>query len=136
MFAKVYRQLLDAFFNVPSSLISAIVESNNIRKDFIAKLVISKKPKSIGIYKLSMKKDSDNYRESAVLDIIKKLDDIKVKMYIYEPQLKMSHYEGIEVLQDFQDFISKSELVIANRLSSELEKVHSNVLTRDLFMEN
>ena len=133
---KDTRQLLDAFFNVPSSLISAIVESNNIRKDFIAKLVISKKPKSIGIYKLSMKKDSDNYRESAVLDIIKKLDDIKVKMYIYEPQLKMSHYEGIEVLQDFQDFISKSELVIANRLSSELEKVHSNVLTRDLFMEN
>ena len=74
---KDTRQLLDAFFNVPSSLISAIVESNNIRKDFIAKLVISKKPKSIGIYKLSMKKDSDNYRESAVLDIIKKLDKRK-----------------------------------------------------------
>ena len=83
-----------------------------------------------------MKKDSDNYRESAVLDVIRNLNDIKVKMYIYEPQLKMSHFEGIEVLQDFQDFISKSELVIANRLSSELEKVHRNVLTRDLFMEN
>lgn len=133
---KDTRQLLDAFSNVPNSLINAIVDSNKIRKDFIAKLVKSKKPKSIGIYKLSMKKDSDNYRESAVLDVIKNLNDIKVKMYIYEPQLKTSHFEGIEVLQDFQDFISKSELVIANRLSSELEKVHCNVLTRDLFMEN
>tara|TARA_B100001093_G_scaffold513078_1_gene584260 strand:+ start:30 stop:1199 length:1170 start_codon:yes stop_codon:yes gene_type:complete len=132
---KDTKQLLNNFNDIPNNLISAIIDSNETRKNFIAKVIIDSKPKSVGVYKLSMKSNSDNFRESAVFDIIKKLQANGIKIYVYEPELNES-LDGITKISNFEDFITASDKIIANRISADLIRVKDKVFTRDLFGEN
>lgn len=135
---KDTKQILADYLGnrVPHILIRAIVESNTIRKKHIADMIISKGPKLVGIYRLSMKKDSDNFRHSSILDIIDYLKEKGVNMMIYEPIINENNFKGIKVEKDFEKFISESDLIVANRLYEELKVVKEKVYTRDLFMRD
>ena len=132
---KDTKQLLSNFNEIPSNIIKAIIDSNETRKKFIADIIINKYPKSVGIYRLTMKSNSDNFRESAVFDIVKILEEKKIQTYLYEPELESSIGEMI-LISDLQEFISKSDIIIANRMSPELKFVENKIYTRDLFGEN
>ena len=132
---KDTKQLLSNFDNIPNSIIKAIIDSNETRKEFIANTIINKQPKSIGVFRLTMKSGSDNFRESAVLDVIKKLQKNKIDIYLYEPELD-DQIENMILVNNLKEFIEKSDLIIANRMSTELLSVKEKVYTRDLFGEN
>ena len=110
----------------------AIVDSNETRKDFLVEELINTKAKIIGIYRLIMKSNSDNYRESAILGIIERLKEKNVDIIIYEPQISQDKLEGLPIIKDLNDFISKSEIIIANRYHPELEKAKEKIYTRDI----
>ena len=133
---KDTKQLLDNFGNIPNNIIKSVVEANKTRKDFIVNSVLNKLPKTVGVYRLIMKEGSDNFRESAVLDIIEKLKIKNVKIYVYEPFIDTDFFDDIEVISDIKSFIDKSDLIIANRLSSELKSVENKVYSRDIYREN
>ena len=133
---KDTKQLLANYENIPNTLIKAIVESNKTRKDYIAKSVLKFKPKTVGIYRLVMKGNSDNFRYSAIQDIIKILKNKGIKIIIFEPNIKDSHYKNIKVIKDFKQFSNQSDLIISNRKSSQLNKSNKNIYTRDIFKSN
>ena len=131
---KDTKQLAANYENVPERLISAIVESNKIRKEFIAKYILDKQLKNIGIYRLVMKEGSDNFRESAVQDIIKNIKkNINMSIKIYEPLFKGKNFEGCNVEKDLETFKSTSDIIIANRLSEEINDVMFKTFSRDIF---
>lgn len=130
---KDTKQLLANFNQVPQTLIQAIVQSNATRKDFIANSIINLKPRIVGIYKLSMKKDSDNFRASAIQGIMRRIKDKGIEIVIYEPDLKENEFENLKVLDSLKSFKDISDLIISNRLSSDLDDVADKVFTRDLF---
>ena len=130
---KDTKQLLANFDQVPQTLMQAIVSSNSKRKDFIADSIINLKPRIVGIYKLSMKKDSDNFRASAIKGIIRRIKDKGIEIVIYEPDLKENEFENLKVLDSLKSFKDISDIIISNRLSSELDDVADKVFTRDLF---
>ncbi len=132
---KDTKQLLSNFNKIPNNIVKAIIDSNQTRKKFIADTIINKSPKSVGVYRLTMKSDSDNFRESAVFDVIKMLDKNKIQINIYEPELDAG-FENMTLISDLEEFISKSDIIIANRMSKDLELVKNKVFTRDLFWEN
>ena len=132
---KDTKQLLSSFNKVPSSLIKAIIKSNDKRKEFVTKKILEKRPNSVGVYRLSMKKDSDNFRESAISDVINQLRKKKVKIYLYEPLIK-THPKNIELLNNFDDFVEQSDIIIANRKTKELESISDKIYTRDIFGKN
>lgn len=133
---KDSKQLLDNFNTIPNNIIKATVESNITRKDFVINSIMNKSPETVGIYRLIMKKGSDNFRESAVLDILKKLKKKKIKVILYEPFINESYFNNVEVITNLSSFISRSDLIIANRLSNDLNHVLSKVYSRDIFQEN
>ncbi len=133
---KDTKQLLSNFDGVPQSIIKSIVDSNKIRKDFIADHIISGGYKSIGFYRLIMKSGSDNFRSSAIQGIIERIRNSKTKMYIYEPLLDKKEFENITVIKNLEEFKSKSELIIANRISEDLKDVSEKVFSRDIFWNN
>ena len=133
---KDTKQLLANFDQVPQTLMQAIVSSNSKRKDFIADSIINLKPRIVGIYKLSMKKDSDNFRASAIKGIMRRIKDKGIEIVIYEPDLKENEFENIKVLESLKSFKDISDIIISNRLSSELDDVADKVFTRDLFGVN
>ncbi len=133
---KDTKQLLDNFSKIPNNIIKATVEANNTRKEFIVNSILKRSPKTVGIYRLTMKKGSDNFRESAVLDIVSKLEIKKINMVIYEPFINNNTFNGIPVINEIGSFIKKSDLIIANRFSNELDHVAGKVYSRDLFQEN
>ena len=130
---KDTKQLLANFDQVPQTLMQAIVSSNATRKDFIADSIINLKPRIVGIYKLSMKKDSDNFRASAIKGIMRRIKDKGIEIVIYEPDLKENEFENLKVLDSLKSFKDISDIIISNRLSSELDDVADKVFTRDLF---
>jgi UDPglucose 6-dehydrogenase len=130
---KDTKQLLANYEQVPQRLIKAIVSSNATRKDFIASEILQKKPKTVGFYRLIMKEGSDNFRSSAILGIMKRVKAKDVEVLIYEPDLKRLDFFGSEVIKDLQQFKSKSEIIVANRTSIELNDCSSKVFTRDIF---
>jgi len=130
---KDTKQLLANYENVPNSLMTAIVEANRTRKDHIANMVMKRNPKTVGVYRLTMKKDSDNFRESAILDIMMKLKKYGMKIIIYEPELKEDTFYNLEVVKDINEFKQRSELIITNRMHEELKDVKNKVYTRDLY---
>tara|TARA_A100001015_G_scaffold284059_1_gene350036 strand:- start:4582 stop:5103 length:522 start_codon:yes stop_codon:yes gene_type:complete len=132
---KDTKQLLSNFNKIPNNIIKAIIDSNETRKKFIADTIISAAPKSVGVYRLTMKSNSDNFRESAVFDVIKKLKENKIQIYLYEPELNAS-IDKMILIKDLQEFILNSDIIIANRMSPDLECVEHKVFTRDLFGEN
>ncbi len=133
---KDTQQLVENFSNIPNSIIKAVVESNAKRKEFIAKMIIAKHPKVVGIYRLIMKTNSDNFRESAVFDVIQILKNNNINVIIFEPFIKENKIYNLNVIKQLDEFISRSDIIVTNRMSSELENVKSKVYTRDLFQEN
>lgn len=131
---KDTQQLLANYSDVPQNLINAIVQANATRKDLIAFDILQKKPGTVGIYRLSMKKESDNFRESCVIDVMAHLRSHGVKLVVYEPKLRdVEVFNGAEVVVDLHQFKTRSDLIVANRLDAELKEVMSKVYTRDIF---
>ena len=133
---KDTKQLLANYQNIPNSLISAIVDANITRKDFIAKSILEKKRKVIGIYRLIMKNGSDNLRSSSVQGIMKRLKAKGIKVVIYEPVISEDLFFNSKVIKNLDEFKKVSELIVANRVTEELEDVMNKVYTRDLFKSN
>ncbi|MFB8623564.1 UDP-glucose 6-dehydrogenase [Enterococcus casseliflavus] len=133
---KDTKQLRANYENIPSNLINAIVESNSTRKDFIAERIIEKKAQNVGVYRLTMKTNSDNFRYSSIQGIMKRLKKSGINLFIYEPSLKAKSFEGYSVLSDLELFKRESDLIITNRFDNDLMDVKDKVYTRDLFNEN
>ncbi len=130
---KDTKQLLANYWNVPQSLIEAIVKSNDIRKRFIAGDILQKNPDVVGIYRLTMKSDSDNFRASAIQDVIRYLKTEGKDVVIYEPALNDAEFNGCPVNNDIDIFKEMSSVIVANRITPDLEDVRDKVYTRDLF---
>lgn len=133
---KDTKQLKANYKDVPENLITAIVNSNATRKQHIVKEILSKEPKIIGIYKLSMKKDSDNFRTSAIFDIIDMLIEKNKNIIIYEPQYKNENYKNCKIVRDIKSFKENSSIIIANRIEDELADVMDKVYTRDIYFRD
>jgi len=118
---------------VPNNIVSAIVEANRTRKDFIADSIIQRQPKRVGIYRLVMKAGSDNYRASAVQGVMKRLKAKGIEVMVYEPVLKESHFFNSPVTHDLNELKQRCDIIVANRLVDELVDVVDKVYTRDLF---
>jgi UDPglucose 6-dehydrogenase len=130
---KDTQQLLSNFDVVPQSLIQAIIQANSVRKDFIANKIISMKPTCVGIYRLVMKSDSDNFRFSAVQGIMKRVKAKGIAVRVYEPSFTENSFYNSPVIKDLDEFKADVDLIVANRISSELEDVSEKVFSRDLF---
>ena len=133
---KDTKQLLKNYEKVPNNIMQAIVDANRTRKDFIADRIISKRPKKVGIYRLLMKENSDNLRDSAVQGIMKRIKAKGIKVIIFEPNIKGDEFFGSEIIKDLSFFLNEADLIVANRNSKELVSVTDKVYTRDIFEEN
>lgn len=133
---KDTKQLLANFDDVPQNIIRAIVRANRTRKRHITDMVMEKDPDVVGVYRLTMKKDSDNFRASAIQGIIERLKVEGIKVIIYEPTLEADEFNGCKVMNDFNRFARKSNVIIANRYDNKLEEVRDKVYTRDLFSKD
>lgn len=132
---KDTKQLLANYNDVPNNLIQAIVDANATRKDFIANQIMATKPKVVGIYRLTMKSNSDNFRQSSIQGIMKRIKSKDIEVIIYEPTLKNKTFYNSKVIYNLNEFKSKSDIIVANRNSAELIDVQSKVYTRDLYNE-
>ena len=130
---KDTKQLLENYKKTPQKLMKAIIDSNDLRKKFIANRVVKMKPKVVGIYRLVMKEGSDNFRESSIQEVIRLISSKGIKVIIYEPLIKNDSFGDFEVLNDFKKFSEKSEIILANRISKKLTSVEHKVFTRDIF---
>lgn len=131
---KDTKQLLANYKDVPQTIISSVISSNNTRKHHIASMIENKKPNTVGIYRLIMKKNSDNYRESSIIDIIKILSDKGINVIIYEPFLKNVEVVDTAVIEnDLNIFKKKCDLIVCNRMDTELNDIIDKVYTRDIF---
>ena len=130
---KDSKQLKANYRNIPNSLISAIVDANSTRKDFIADSIIKKNPKVVGVFRLIMKTDSDNFRESSVQGIMKRIKAKGIKVVVYEPVLSQKSFYNSKVIKNLDDFKQISDVIIANRMSDEIKDVKEKIYTRDLF---
>ena len=130
---KDTKQLKANYKDVPENLISAIVQSNTTRKDHIADVIIAKKPNIVGIYRLTMKSGSDNFRSSAIQGIMKRIKAKGIEVVVYEPTLKEDEFFNSKVIRDLDEFKKMSDVIVANRMNSDLEVVKEKVYTRDLF---
>ncbi|MBB3344859.1 nucleotide sugar dehydrogenase [Luteimonas sp. RC10] len=130
---KDTKQLLANYSDVPQNLIHAIVEANRTRKDFIAEDIVRRSPKVVGIYRLVMKSGSDNFRASAIQGIMKRIKGKGVEVILYEPALATDNFYSSQVLKDLAEFKRRSDVIVANRLTHEIEDVSERVYSRDLF---
>ena len=130
---KDTKQLLANYDNVPQNLIRAIVRSNRTRKKHITEMIMRRDPEVVGIYRLTMKTNSDNFRASAIQGIIERLKEEDVDILIYEPTLKADTFNNCKVINDFDEFARKSDVILANRFESALDGVKDKVYTRDLY---
>ena len=130
---KDTHQLLKNYNNVPNNIIRAIVDANKTRKDFIAEQIIKRKPKVVGIFRLIMKEGSDNYRESAIQGVMKRLKAKGVTIFIYEPLLNDDYFFNSKVIKDINEFKKISNLVVTNRNHDDLSDIKHKIYTRDLF---
>lgn len=119
--------------DVPENLISAIVQSNTTRKDHIAQMIIDRNPKIVGIYRLTMKSGSDNFRASAIQGIMKRIKAKGIEVVVYEPALKEDNFFNSKVINDLEEFKRISDVIVVNRVNEELNEVKEKVYTRDLY---
>lgn len=132
-FPKDTKQLKSNFKDVPNNLISAIVESNDTRKDFITNQILTNNPSVVGIYRLIMKTGSDNFRDSAVQGVIQRLKEKNIEVIIYEPIVEDSEFDGFRIIKDLNEFKKISDVIVANRLEDLIIDVKDKVYTRDIF---
>ncbi|MED5099942.1 nucleotide sugar dehydrogenase [Niallia circulans] len=130
---KDTKQLLANYADVPNNIMTAIVDANRTRKDHVAEMIIKKNPKIVGIYRLTMKMDSDNFRQSAIQGVMKRIKAKGIEVVVYEPALQEETFYNSRVINDFDQFKEISDVIVANRLSSDLADVEGKVYTRDLF---
>lgn len=130
---KDTKQLRANYADVPNNLIEAIVDSNSTRKDHIADSIIRRNPKIVGIYRLTMKTDSDNFRASSIQGVMKRIKAKGVEVVVYEPVLKEETFFNSRVIRDFNEFKSMCDVIVSNRLSSELKDIEDKIYTRDLY---
>lgn len=130
---KDTKQLLANYKDVPQNLIHAIVDSNSTRKDFIAGQIIAKKPKVVGVFRLTMKANSDNFRQSSIQGIMKRVKAKGIPVVVYEPSYKEDEFFGSKVVKDLAEFKKDCDVIISNRMSPELADVKEKVYTRDLY---
>jgi len=133
---KDTKQLLANYKNVPSNMIRAIVDANSTRKDFIAESILVKNPKVVGVYRLTMKADSDNFRSSAIQGIMKRIKAKGIEVVIYEPTMDEDTFFHSKVIKDLATFKEISDVIVTNRLEDALSDVEDKVYTRDIFREN
>lgn len=130
---KDTRQLLANYKDVPQNLIHAIVESNSTRKDFIADQIIARKPKTVGVYRLTMKANSDNFRQSSIQGIMKRIKAKGIPVVVYEPSYNGDEFFNSKVIKSLEEFKNVSDIIISNRMSPELADARKKVYTRDLY---
>lgn len=133
---KDTKQLLANYNNVPQNIISAVVESNKTRKQFIADQILQKNPQTVGIYRLTMKTGSDNFRNSSIQDVMRILQSKGVDIVVYEPTVKEDQVFGNRVIKNIDEFKKISDVIIANRYSTEIKDVEEKVYTRDLYFRD
>jgi UDPglucose 6-dehydrogenase len=130
---KDTKQLLANFEDVPNNIMAAIVEANRTRKDHIADMIMKRNPKIVGIYRLTMKMNSDNFRESAIQGVMKRIKANGIEVVVYEPSLSGNFFYNSRVIKDFEEFKRISDVIVANRLSDDLKDVVEKIYTRDLY---
>ena len=130
---KDTKQLLANYNDVPQNMIQAIVDSNTTRKDFIANLALERQPKLVGVYRLVMKSGSDNFRASSIQGVMTRVKAKGIEMAVFEPALADTHFYDSEVIRDEQEFFERCDVILANRMTPELEPLAEKVITRDLF---
>ncbi len=130
---KDTKQLLANYSDVPQNIMSAIVDANRTRKDHVAEMIINKQPKIVGIYRLTMKMDSDNFRQSAIQGVMKRIKAKGIEVVVFEPTLQEDEFYHSRVIKEFDEFKHISDIIVANRLSDDIKDVVDKVYTRDLF---
>lgn len=133
---KDTKQMLANYNNVPNSIMGAIVEANQTRKDFIAEQILERAPKTVGVYRLAMKANSDNYRQSSILGVMERLRAKGVEIVIFDPTLKEDSFERMEVIRDFDAFCRRSDVIVANRMDDMLGDFKEKVYTRDIYFRD
>jgi len=130
---KDTKQLLANYKDVPNNIMQAIVDANRTRKDHIADMILKRNPKVVGIYRLTMKTDSDNFRESSVQGVMKRIKGKGIEVIVYEPTLDADTFFNSKVINDFEEFVKRSDIIVANRMSNELKEIADKVYTRDIY---
>jgi UDPglucose 6-dehydrogenase len=130
---KDTKQLRANYENVPNNIITAIVDANRTRKDHIADMILAKKPKTVGVYRLTMKTNSDNFRQSSIQGIMKRIKAKGIEVVVYEPTLKDDNFFNSKVIRDLDEFKKLSDVIIVNRMTDELKDVEDKIYTRDIY---
>lgn len=133
---KDTKQLLANYNDVPNNIMEAIVEANKTRKDFVAEQILDREPKTVGVYRLAMKANSDNYRQSSILGVMERLRAKGVELVIFDPSLREDTFDRMEVIRDFEEFCRKSDVIVANRMDDMLRAVEEKVYTRDIYFRD
>ncbi len=130
---KDTKQLLANYDKVPNNIIKAIVDANTTRKDHIAKMILKRNPSVVGIYRLTMKTNSDNFRQSSIQGIMKRIKAKGIEVIVYEPTLKADEFYHSKVIRDFDEFKNNADVIVANRMDDKLKEVKDKVYTRDIY---
>lgn len=130
---KDTKQLLANYEDVPNNIIGAIVDANRTRKDHIANMILKSNPKIVGVYRLTMKNDSDNFRQSSIQGVMKRIKAKGIEVVVFEPALKEDYFFNSRVIKDLEEFKRMSDVIVANRLSDKILDVKEKVYTRDLY---